>query len=174
MHTNLVILAGGASSRMNASFKQTNPSSTSNLSKALIGMDNEGRPILDYLLLNAMESGYKHIYLVVGEQSKGFKTYYGNKTKNNTFNGMDISYAVQYVPKDRTKPFGTADALFQALEQYPDLKNETFTVCNSDNLYSVNAFLALKIQRIPMHLLPMTEKVCISQWTAFPSLHWYY
>lgn len=140
MHSNLIILAGGASSRMNASLKQEG----SKVSKALIGMDKSGRPILDYLLFNAEKAGFKNVYLVVGEHAEGFKKCYGNKSKNNRFKGLNISYAIQYIPENRTKPFGTADALFQALEQYPNLLNETFTVCNSDNLYSVEAFSILK------------------------------
>ena len=38
---------------------------------------------------------------------------------------------------------GTADAVFQALEQFPVLQKNRFSVCNSDNLYSVNAFRRL-------------------------------
>ena len=141
MNSNLIILAGGASSRMNASLEQEN---ASNVSKALIGLNKEGRPILDYLLLNAEKAGYKNVFLVIGEHAEGFKKCYGNKTKNNSFKGLNISYAIQYIPENRAKPFGTADALFQALEQYPNLVNETFTVCNSDNLYSIEAFTVLK------------------------------
>ena len=141
MNTNLIILAGGASSRMNASLEQEN---TSNVSKALIGLNKEGRPILDYLLLNAEKAGYKNVFLVVGEHAEAFKKCYGDKNENNKFKGLNISYAIQYIPENRIKPFGTADALFQALEQYPNLKNEKITVCNSDNLYSVEAFLLLK------------------------------
>lgn len=144
MHDNLIILAGGASSRMNASLEQGISSNIPKVSKALLGIDKDGRPILDYLLFNAKKAGYKHLCLVVGEQNEAFKKCYGNKTKNNTFKGLRISYAIQYISKHRTKPFGTADALFQALEQYPNLLNKTFTVCNSDNLYSVEAFSKLK------------------------------
>ena len=144
MNSNLIILAGGASSRMNASLEQEGVSNVPKVSKALIGINKEGRPILDYLLLNAKKAGYKNVYLVVGEHAEGFKKCYGNKNENNAFNGLTISYAIQYIPNNRTKPFGTADALFQALEQYPKLKSETFTVCNSDNLYSVEAFQILK------------------------------
>lgn len=144
MHDNLIILAGGASSRMNASLEQGISSNIPKVSKALLGIDKDGRPILDYLLFNAKKAGYKHLCLVVGEQNEAYKKCYGNKTKNNTFKGLRISYAIQYISKHRTKPFGTADALFQALEQYPNLLNKTFTVCNSDNLYSVEAFSKLK------------------------------
>jgi glucose-1-phosphate adenylyltransferase len=38
---------------------------------------------------------------------------------------------------------GTGDALMQTLVQYPILRKEVFTVCNSDNLYSVEAMQSL-------------------------------
>ena len=143
MHNNLVILAGGASSRMNKSLAQEN-SGAVKINKALIRMNEDGRPFLDYLLLNAEKAGFKNIYLVVGEQADDFKKFYGSKSKDNDFKGLNLSYAIQYIPKNRVKPFGTADALFQALEQYPNLKHETFTVCNCDNLYSIKAFETLR------------------------------
>ena len=114
-------------------------------SKALLEFGNAKRPILDFLLLNAKKAGYKNIVIVIGGQGALFKKYYGNKQKNNSFKGLSISYATQYIPKGRNKPLGTADALFQALEQYPVLKTTSFTVCNSDNLYSIKALQTLLI-----------------------------
>ena len=149
MHNNLVILAGGASSRMK---KETSLqilsaeeiAQANARSKGLIGVGPNGRPLMDYLLYNAKEAGYKNIFIVIGEQGGLFKEFYGNEVKHNNFHGLDISFAVQYIPKERTKPFGTADALFQAVTQYPELKTESYTVCNSDNLYSVSALLELR------------------------------
>ncbi len=149
MHTNLIILAGGASSRMKKSLAPTNLSKAEitqahSHSKALIGLGKKGRPILDYLLLNAEKAGYKNVYLIIGEQGEQFKKHYGDL---NTFKKFHISFAVQFIPAGRTKPLGTSDALLQALEQFPHLQDETFTVCNSDNLYSVAAFKALQKNR---------------------------
>ena len=148
MPKNLVILAGGASSRMKQSLgteslteQELNNANTR--SKALLGFGKKNRPILDFLLLNAEQAGYKNIFLIINEKGALFKEYYGEKLTNNTFKGLSISYATQYIPKDRIKPFGTADALFQALEQFPVLQEEAFTVCNSDNLYSVEALRVL-------------------------------
>ena len=112
-------------------------------SKALLEFGNAKRPILDFLLLNAEKAGYKKVVIVIGEQGALFKEYYGKQLKDNSFRGLSISYAIQYIPKGRDKPFGTADALFQALTQFPELQHEAFTVCNSDNLYSVAALKAL-------------------------------
>jgi glucose-1-phosphate thymidylyltransferase len=148
MNTNLLILAAGASSRMKESQNIEDLSSSdfivaNTMSKALIGYGKEQRPILDFLLKNAKKAGYKNVCLVIGKESDAFKTFYGNKTKDNPFKGLRISYATQYIPNGREKPFGTADAVSQALEQYPHLQKEVFTVCNSDNLYSVKALKAL-------------------------------
>ena len=148
MHKNLIILAGGASSRMKKSLANTNLSKAeitqaNSSSKALIGLGKKGRPILDYLLLNAEKAGYRNVYLIIGEHAEQFKKHYGNSEKN-TFKKFQISFATQFIPKGRTKPLGTADALLQALEQFPHLQDETFTVCNSDNLYSAAAFIALQ------------------------------
>jgi len=150
MDKNIIILAGGASSRMKNSIFSKNLSeeelkNANTRSKALLEFGNAKRPILDFLLLNAKKAGYKKVVIVIGEQGALFKEYYGNQQKDNSFRGLSISYAIQYIPEGRDKPMGTADALFQALEQYPILKTASFTVCNSDNLYSIKALRALLI-----------------------------
>nr|WP_315233577.1 sugar phosphate nucleotidyltransferase [uncultured Flavobacterium sp.] len=149
MHDNLIILAGGASSRMKKQVTVDNLSEeeiaqANERSKGLIGVGPNGRPLLDYLLLNAKKAGYKNIYIIIGEQGDLFKEFYGSENSNNEFNGLTISFATQYIPEGRIKPFGTADALFQAIEQYPELNAQEYTVCNSDNLYSTEALYALK------------------------------
>lgn len=149
MHNNLVILAGGASSRMKKEAITDNLSAeeiaqANERSKGLIGVGTSGRPLLDYLLLNAKKAGYKNIYIIIGEQGELFKEFYGNQNTNNDFHGLNISFAVQYIPEGRAKPFGTADALFQAVEQFPELNSQQYSVCNSDNLYSAAALLALR------------------------------
>lgn len=149
MHDNLIILAGGASSRMKKQVTVNNLSTeeiaqANERSKGLIGVGPNGRPLLDYLLLNAKKAGYKNIYIIIGEQGDLFKEFYGIENSNNDYNGLTISFATQYIPEGRIKPFGTADALFQAVEQYPELNAQEYTVCNSDNLYSTEALYALR------------------------------
>jgi glucose-1-phosphate adenylyltransferase len=149
MHDNLIILAGGMSSRMkkpshsNSVSKETENQANVR-SKSLISVGNEGRPLMDYLLYNAKNAGYKNIYIVINEKGGLFKEYYGKHIANNNFNGLNVSYAIQYIPKNRVKPFGTSDAVFQALEQFPELKSQQFTVCNSDNLYSEKSLKELR------------------------------
>lgn len=154
MHDNLIILAGGASSRMKKQVTLDNLSEeeiaqANERSKGLIGVGPNGRPLLDYLLLNAKKAGYKNIYIIIGEQGELFKEFYGSENKNNDFHGLNISFAVQYIPEGRVKPFGTADALFQAVEQYPELNSQDYSVCNSDNLYSAEALYALRETNSP-------------------------
>lgn len=141
----LVILAGGISSRMkksinnNANVEEKLIEDADKKSKSMIGVGNNYRPFLDYLLFNARESGYKDVVLVVSERDSSIKEYYGSSKRNNNFNGINISYAVQPIPLGRSKPLGTADALLWGLKSKSDWKGSKITVCNSDNLYSQKA-----------------------------------
>lgn len=149
MHRSLIILAGGASSRMKKQSSHQDLSDeeieqANKRSKGLIGVGPNGRPLMDYLLYNAKRAGYKKIYIIISEHGELFKKFYGNDDKDNDFRGLNISFAIQYIPEGRVKPFGTADALFQAIEQYPELNKNYYTVCNSDNLYSSEALFALR------------------------------
>ncbi|WP_439130980.1 sugar phosphate nucleotidyltransferase [Polaribacter sp.] len=149
MHDNLIILAGGMSSRMKkpattTSVNEEQTNQANHRSKSLISVGNSGRPLMDYLLYNAKKSGYKNIYIVINEQGNLFYEFYGTKKTNNDFHGLNLSFAIQYIPKNRVKPFGTADAVLQAVEQFPELQNQQFTICNSDNLYSVNALKLIR------------------------------
>jgi len=149
-YSNLVILAGGASSRMKKQALDDNSLSieektqANQRSKSLISIDTSGRPLMDYLLYNAKKAGYKNIFIITGKDNSLFKSFYGEKDSNNIFHGLTVNFAVQEIPKNRVKPFGTADALYQALEQYPVLQKNLFTVCNSDNLYSAKALELLR------------------------------
>jgi len=155
MTDSLIILAGGASSRMKKSVSDNVTDEmtrqANSRSKALIQVNN--RPMLDYVLYNAKTAGFRHVYIVIGEDGELFKKHYGKKDHENNFHDLLISFAVQAIPHDRIKPLGTADAVFQTLEQYPELKTKQFVVCNCDNLYSVNAFRTLREDSHPNTLI---------------------
>ncbi len=144
MCTDLLILAGGASSRMKASaatsgLSEDQVAEANTRSKGLITL-SDGKPLLHYLIMNAKKAGFTRVTLIVSPTNKHqFQEVFGSEEAHNTYEGLTISYARQYVPDDREKPLGTADAVYQALEQYPGLKRDSFAVCNSDNLYSVKA-----------------------------------
>lgn len=144
MTNNLIILAGGASSRMkqntNDTYLSTSDIEQANTrSKGLIEIGNPKVPFLHYLLNNAKLAGFKNVYLVIGEKDNLFENVYQSK-----FHGLHIFFARQYIPETRVKPFGTADAVLQALEQFPILQATGFVVCNCDNLYSTHVFNSLR------------------------------
>ena len=145
INDSLIILAAGLSSRMKKSVSSKNLSKRSieqanSRDKGLIGIDKNGRPLIHYLLINAKIAGFKVIYLVIGQNSDSFKSYFDE----NKYDGLDIEFAVQYIEKNKLKPSGTADALFQAITQFPILKSSNFCVCNSDNLYSAKALRSIR------------------------------
>ncbi|KAF0153472.1 MAG: nucleotidyl transferase [Ignavibacteria bacterium] len=146
MNGRLVILAGGVSSRMKQSFAGSQEldckllNDAEQKSKSMIRLGEGERPFLDYLLLNARLAGYEEIVIVVSEKDNSIKDYYKSKKNDSWFEGIVISYATQIIPAGRTKPLGTADALLQALLAKKSWKGLSFTMCNSDNLYSLNAF----------------------------------
>jgi glucose-1-phosphate adenylyltransferase len=148
MHETLVILAAGKSSRMKASavdnISAIDIKQAKTHSKGLISVGSSDRPLLDYILFNAWKAGHRKIILVTGEDNEQFKRFFGRQQRGNRFHRLTISYAIQPVPEGRDKPFGTADAVFRALDQYPELQKSAFTVCNSDNLYSWKAFSLLR------------------------------
>ncbi len=140
MDRNIIILAGGASSRMKRSSEAVVDSALAKeaqrKTKAMIGVGLHARPFLDYLLFNIQRAGYENTIIVVGENDSSIKEFYGQKENAEQFPSLNISYVIQNVPPGRGKPLGTADALLKALNQTPSLNGQRFTVCNSDNLYS--------------------------------------
>ncbi len=152
MTKKLLILAGGRSSRMKTSkaaagMSQKDIETANHKTKGMITIND--RPFMDYIIYNAFQAGLKEIIILTGEGSHEIRNLYGQKDRDNEFHGLKISYAIQYVPQNREKPLGTADAVLQAMEQIPDLQKESFIVCNCDNLYSVEGFKQLAALETP-------------------------
>ncbi len=150
MEPNIVILAGGVSSRMKKALAEAgnlDPATKREAAekpKSMIGVGSSGRPFMDYLLENIGEAGYRNVCIVIGERDSSIREHYGNAANARGFEGLAISYAVQPIPAGREKPLGTADALYRALAATPSWKGQRLTVCNSDNLYSVNALRLIR------------------------------
>jgi len=147
----LVILAAGVGSRMKKPAEGTKIDDlrlvreADEKPKAMIGVGKESRPFLDYLLHNAQEAGYQDVVLVVSDKDEYIRPYYSSdKPGIGGTRDLSISFAEQRIPEGRGKPLGTADALLQALVLRKDWAGQKFTVCNSDNLYSVNALRLLR------------------------------
>ncbi|WP_374957676.1 sugar phosphate nucleotidyltransferase [Gilvibacter sp.] len=144
----LIILAGGASSRMKSSEASANVTAAevaaANASaKCLIVLEGDKRPVLDYLLKQAAKAGVERVVLLTGFYNAPFKQWYDDAEFNQNALRVQIDFAIQRIPEGRDKPHGTADALQQALEQLPELKEQEFLVSNSDNLYDKTTIKAL-------------------------------
>jgi NDP-sugar pyrophosphorylase family protein len=149
---NIVILAGGISSRMKKAAEGIVVDSelqneAAHKSKTMLSVGDGHRPFLDYLLLNIQHAGYEDVVIVVGERDDSIRQYYERENGKGQFQKLKLSYALQVIPEGRTKPPGTADALLVALKSKPKWHGQSFTVCNSDNLYSVEALRLLKETR---------------------------
>jgi len=145
MEPNLVILAGGISSRMKrpgpADLDPRLNTEADTKSKSMIGLGTEGRPFLDYLLYSAWRGGHRDVVVVVSERDESIRANYADPGRTARLTNLRISFAVQPIPDGRTKPLGTADALMCGLRARRDWKGQHVTVCNSDNLYSARAFM---------------------------------
>ena len=148
----LIIMAGGASSRMKRSLGKSKLSESKkkiahSVHKSLIPLGKEQKPLIFHLISNAVAAGYSDIYLITSPENHAFQEYIGKDKSNNTYAGAQVHFVIQDTPEYRVKPLGTADAVEQALNQYPELQNQTFTICNGDNLYSCDAFKKLRKER---------------------------
>ncbi len=150
----LLIMAGGMSSRMKKNEGSDTLDSTlvqqaNTLPKGMIGVGKDGRPFMDYLIYNAHKAGYDEVLILKNPKDQVTKPYYDKLVSDGKAWGMNFLYATQTIAPDREKPAGTADAIQQALEQTPQWKGDRFTVCNSDNLYSVNVLKLLSENPVP-------------------------
>lgn len=134
-----MILAAGMSSRMKKEVTGVSPAvgklvaEANQKPKAMIGLGKAGRPFMDYLLFHAAKAGYREALLVINERDGFTEPYYAGRE----LWGLKLSFARQEIPSGRKKPLGTADAVLQGMLVKPDWAGGRFTVCNSDNLYSV-------------------------------------
>ena len=143
MTKTIVVLAAGMSSRMKKSadseIDNKKAEEANKKSKSLITFGN--KPFIYFLLKNISNAGFETVIMVVGNDHDDFKS---QIDLLDITSKLEIKYATQKIPKDRVKPFGTADAVFQTMEQIPELQNESFCVCNSDNLYSSSSFKLIR------------------------------
>ena len=130
MKTTLLIMAAGIGSRFGGGIKQLEP----------VGMN--GEIIMDYSIHDAIEAGFnKIVFIIRRDIEKDFKEVIGNRIEKICGElGVEIGYAFQSlddvpegvaVPEDRTKPWGTGQAVLAA----KDLLREPFVVINADDYY---------------------------------------
>ena len=140
----MIIMAAGVSSRMK------NSSEPKEISQNLINQSNhrvkgfiqagEGNePIIFYIIKNCISAGINNFYIILSDNSDQFQNYLKKLE-------IKLSIQIKFGFQDfygKSKPMGTADAIFQLMNQYNELKNTRFIVCNSDNLYSSHAIKLL-------------------------------
>lgn len=124
----LVVLAAGMGSRYGG-LKQLDP------------IGQHGEFIIDYSVYDAVRAGFdKVVFIIKRENHEIFRDTIGKRIEN----VIDVEYAFQELteeekaclPKDRTKPLGTAHALLCAR---PFVKGN-FAIINADDYYGVEAF----------------------------------
>ncbi len=148
----LLVMAAGAGSRFGGP-KQIEP----------IGPGGEF--IIDYSIYDAVKAGFNRVIFVIKEeQEKIFKETIGKRLEDK----VKVEYAFQQindlpegyeVPKDRTKPWGTAHAIYSAR----DMIKGPFAVINADDFYGYNAYEILidflKNNKDRTHYLAVCYKV---------------
>ena len=144
----LIILAGGASSRLKKSLNDVNLDQNifdiaKRTHKTLIPLGDDKRPLLYFILQNALIAGVRDVFLITSPENSAFKDFIESEVFKSNFSDINMNFAVQYKPDDREKPLGTSDALMQAMDQYEVLKSKSFVIINGDNLYSVKSLNSL-------------------------------
>ena len=131
-------MAAGIGSRFGGGIKQLAP----------VGM--HGEIIMDYSIHDAMEAGFnKVIFIIRKDIEEAFREAIGDRIeKICVAQGVEVAYAYQEkedlpagveCPADRTKPWGTGQAVLACRE----ILHEPFAVINADDYYGKEAFVKL-------------------------------
>ena len=128
----LVILAAGLGSRYGG-LKQLDP------------MTDNGEFIIDFSIYDAIRAGFDHVVFIIKEENlEQFRETIGNRIEKK----IKVSYAFQdsnmlpagfTLPEGRTKPWGTAHAIYCVR----DVVKENFAVINADDFYGRDTFVQL-------------------------------
>lgn len=128
----LVVMAAGIGSRFGGGIKQLEP------------VGPNGEIIMDYSIYDAMKAGFdKVVFVIRKDLEKDFRDVIGNRIEKK----VKVEYAFQELDdipeeykerfKDRTKPWGTGQAILCC----KDLVNEPFLVINADDYYGKEAYV---------------------------------
>lgn len=126
----LVIMAAGMGSRYGGL-------------KQIESVGPNGEFIIDYSIYDAIQAGFtKVIFIIKEENYEIFKSTVGKRIKNH----IEVEYVFQNndnlpvgIPKDRTKPLGTAHAVLCC----KNVINENFAIINADDFYGRDAYFKI-------------------------------
>lgn len=136
METTLLIMAAGIGSRFGGGIKQ------------LELVDSNNHIIMDYSIHDAIEAGFNHVVFIIRKDIENeFKEVIGNhisticKEHNVTvdYAFQDINAIPGELPEERTKPWGTGQAVLAA----KSLLTTPFIVINADDYYGKEGFKAV-------------------------------
>ena len=129
--TALVIMAAGIGSRFGKGIKQLAP------------VGPNGEIIMESSIYDALEAGFnKVVFIIRKDLEEEFRAVIGNKIEQIT----EVEYAFQSLedlpdgfekPADRTKPWGTGQAVLAA----KNVLSEPFMVINADDYYGKEAYV---------------------------------
>ena len=129
--TALVIMAAGIGSRFGKGIKQLAP------------VGPNGEIIMEYSIYDALEAGFnKVVFIIRKDLEEEFRSVIGNKIEQIT----EVEYAFQSLedlpdgfekPADRTKPWGTGQAVLAA----KNVLSEPFMVINADDYYGKEEYV---------------------------------
>lgn len=132
-NTTLAVMAAGIGSRFGKGIKQLEP------------LGPGGQIIMDYSVHDAMEAGFdKVVFIIRRDLEKDFREIIGSRMEKK----IHVEYAFQErddlpegftCPKDRTKPWGTGQAILAAA----NVIHEPFAVINADDYYGKEPFRLL-------------------------------
>ena len=133
MQTTLLIMAAGIGSRFGGGIKQLEP------------VDEQGHIIMDYSIHDAIEAGFNKVVFIIRKDIENeFKDVIGNRIEAVCkVHSVTVEYVFQDIndipgelPKDRTKPWGTGQAILAA----KDVLTTPFVVINADDYYGKEGF----------------------------------
>ena len=125
----LVIMAGGMGSRFGG-LKQIEP------------IDEYGNFIIDYSIFDAIRAGFDRVIFIIKKENYDvFNETVGKRVEKHikveyAFQGMDDLPEGYVCPTGRTKPWGTAHAIYATR----GMVNGNFAIINADDFYGEDAF----------------------------------
>ncbi len=147
MKAALVIMAAGMGSRYGGS-------------KQVDGLGPNGEILMEYSIYDAIRAGFsKVVFIIKPDMKELVEELCGRRVagmKANDGSNVEVAYAFQdfsgipswyAIPPERTKPFGTAQAVLCAR----DVVHEPFAVINADDYYGADAFSTIyaELGRLP-------------------------